>query len=206
MRSWPHAGIHFTWWSIASSAASRSVLSPEPLSPAAISRFTVQADEPLRRRQEDDRVVAAPAVRVLVRERLAMPEPAALLERLLDLRVGVEHALAAEELDRVEEVSGRPDRRVDLEAVLHAGVEVVGAVARRRVHRARARLERHVLAEHAERVARRRADAGSGCASSSRALHPRDRPAEGAARRPAATVGASASATMTARPSTSYAA
>ena len=92
-------------------------------------RLAVQAHEPLRRGQEDHRVVAAPAVRVLVRERLPVPEPAALVQRLLDLRVGVEHALAAEQLHRVEEVAAGSDRRVDLEAVLHAGQEVVRAVA-----------------------------------------------------------------------------
>ena len=45
---------------------------------------------------------------------------AAFLERRLDVRVGVEHALAAEQLDRVEEMPRRADRRVDLQAVLHA--------------------------------------------------------------------------------------
>ena len=69
-----------------------------------------------------------------------MPEPAALLQRFLDVRVRVEHALAAEQLDRVEEVAARADRRVDLEPVLHAGVEVVAAVAGRGVDRARALL------------------------------------------------------------------
>ena len=47
-----------------------------------------------------------------------------------------------------------PDRRVDLEAVAHAGVEVVRAVARRRVDRAGAGVERDVVAQHAERDAR----------------------------------------------------
>ena len=72
-------------------------------------RLAVHAHEPLRRGEEDHRVVAAPAVRVLVRERLAVPEPAALVQRLLDLRVGVEHALAAEELARCRG-SARPVR------------------------------------------------------------------------------------------------
>ena len=61
-----------------------------------------------------------------------------------------------------------PDRRVDLEPVAHARVEVVGAVARRRVHRARAGVERDVVAQHAERDRARRADAGSGCARAAR--------------------------------------
>ena len=41
--------------------------------------------------------------------------------------------------------------------------EVVGAVPGRGVHGARARFERHVVAEHAERIAARTADGGSGC-------------------------------------------
>ena len=205
MRSWPHAGIHFTSWSIGvERRLAQRARAPCRLRPDR--RVAVHPDEPLRRREEDDRVVAAPAVRVLMRERLAVPEPAALLERLLDLRVRVEHALAAEELDGVEEVARRPDRRVDLEAVLHAGVEVVGAVARRRVHRAGAGVERDVVAEHAERVARRTADAGSGCPRARSPFIRATGAPNGAADRRRRPLGASASATITARPSTSYAA
>ena len=177
MRSWPQAGIHFTSWSIGVERRLRAASCGSCRHRTRNRRFAVHADEPLRRRQEDDRIVAAPAVRVLMRERLAMPQPAALLQRLFDLRVRVEHALPAEQLDGVEEMAGRADRRVDLEAVLHAGVEVVGAVARRRVHGARARVERDVVAEHAERVARveRMPEAD---ALELRALHPRDGVAE----------------------------
>ena len=71
-------------------------------------------------------------------ERLAMPQSSALLQRRLDVRVRVEHPLTGEQLDRVEEMAAGSDRRVDLEAIPHAGVEVVGAVTRRGVHRARA--------------------------------------------------------------------
>ncbi len=117
--------------------------------------------------------MAAPAVRVLMRERLAMPEPAAFLQRLFDLRVRVEHTLAAEELDVLVEVPARSDRRVDLEAVAQARVEVVRAVAGRRVNRASARVERDVLAEHADGIAliKRMAEAD---AFEVRALHLRD--------------------------------
>ncbi len=104
-----------------------------------------------RRREEDHRVVTAPAMRVLMRERFPMPQASALRERLDDLRVGIEHALAAEQLHGFEEVPGRSDRRVDLESVLHAGVEVVGAVTRRSVDGPGARVERDVVTEHAER-------------------------------------------------------
>ena len=98
-RSSPHAGSHETC------LTASSALSAQP--------GAVHRHEPLRRGQEDHRVVAAPAVRVRVLERLAVPEPAAFGQRLLDLRVGVEHALAAEQLDVVEEVAAaaRPARR-----------------------------------------------------------------------------------------------
>jgi len=92
-------------------------------------------------------------VGIRVLDALAVPEPAARRERLLDLRIGVEHALAAEELHGFEEVASRSDRRVDLETVLHAGEEVVGPVTGRRVDGAGALLERHVVAEHGQRVA-----------------------------------------------------
>ena len=75
------------------------------------------------------------------------------MQRLFDLRVGVEDALAAEQLHGVEEVAARADGRVDLEAVPLAGQEVVGAVAGRGVDDTRALLERDVIAEHANRVA-----------------------------------------------------
>ena len=59
-----------------------------------------------------------------------------------------------EQLDRLVEVAAGVERRVDLEAVPHAGLVVVGAVAGRRVHGAGAGFERDVVAEHAERIAR----------------------------------------------------
>src|SRR6185436_16070310 len=80
-----------------------------------------------------------------------MPQPPALLQRFGNLRVGVEDTLAAEELHGIEEVAGRADRRVDLEAVAHAGFEVVRAVPRRGMHRARAGFERDVVPEHTGR-------------------------------------------------------
>src|SRR5260221_9751571 len=97
--------------------------------------------------------MAAPAVRVLVRERRAMPQAAALFERPLDVRVGIEHPLTGKQLHRVVEVSARPDRRVDLEAVLEAGGEVVSAVSRSRMDRAGAGVERDGLPENPDRVA-----------------------------------------------------
>ena len=129
----------------------------------------------------------------------AVPEPAALVQRLLDVRVGVEHALAAEQLDGVEEVPARTDRRVDVEAVLHAGQEVVGAMAGRGVDGARALLERDVVGEHADRIAlvERMPEPD---ALELLALHPRERAIERPADRLGRRVSASPSATITARP------
>src|SRR5262245_15399037 len=112
-----------------------------------------------------------------MRQRLAMPEPAALPQRFFDSRVRVEHPLTAEKLDVVVEMPAWPDGSVDLEAVTQAGVEVVSPVARRRVDGARARVERDVLAQHADGVAlvQRMPEAD---AFEIRALHLRDRPGE----------------------------
>ena len=111
-------------------------------------------------------------------------------------------ACPANRLDRVEEVAARPDRRVDLEAVLHAGQEVVGAVARRGVHRAGALLERDVVGQHADRIAVVERMPERRCL---RAARPSSaRPAiERAADRLRPRARASPSATITARPSTS---
>src|SRR5690606_27501290 len=107
-------------------------------------RLAVETDEPLRGGQEDHGVVAAPAVRILVRDRVAVPQPAALVQRLLDVRIGVEDTLAREQADAVEEMSAGADGRVDVEPVPDAREEVVGAMSRRRVDGARALLERDV--------------------------------------------------------------
>jgi hypothetical protein len=114
-------------------------------------RIAVEPDEPLGRREKNHRVVAPPAVRILMREIGAMPQLAALGERRLDVRVGIEHALAGEHVHRLEEAAARAHRRVDLEPVAHAGREVVGAVSRRGVHRTGSGVERDVIGEHAER-------------------------------------------------------
>ena len=78
----------------------------------------IHGDEPLRGRQENDRVVAAPAVWIGVMERFAVPEASALFEGSLHVRVRVEDALPAEQLDVLKEVTSGPDGRVDLEPYL----------------------------------------------------------------------------------------
>ncbi len=80
----------------------------------------VHRDEPLCGRQEDDRVVAAPAMRIRVVEGLPVPEPPTVEQSPFDGGVGVEDACSAEELDVLQEVAARPDRGIDLQAVLHA--------------------------------------------------------------------------------------
>ena len=116
-------------------------------------RLAVHPHEPLRRRQEDDGVVAAPAVRVAVLVRLVVPEPAAIAQRLDDGRIGLEHLLAREQLHVVGEAAVRADRRVDLEAVLHAGEVVVRAMTGCGVDGARALFERDVVRQHGQRRA-----------------------------------------------------
>src|SRR5688500_19760640 len=92
-------------------------------------------------------------MRVLVRKRLAVPQPAALVQRLLDVRVRLEHLLSAKELDRVEKMPAGTDRRVDVEAVLHPGQVVVRAMSWRGMDRARSLVERDVVGEHGDRIA-----------------------------------------------------
>ena len=92
-------------------------------------------------------------MRVLVRERVVVPQASAVVEGLDDGGVRLEHLLAREQAHIVGESAVGSDRRVDLQAVLAAGQEVVGAMAGRGVHGPGALLERHVIAQHAERVA-----------------------------------------------------
>ena len=86
-------------------------------------------------------------------DRCAREEPAALGERRLDDRVGLEHLEAGHKTDIGKKPAVAADGRVELEAVPHAGGEVVGAMARRRVDGARALFERDVGRQHAQRLA-----------------------------------------------------
>ena len=129
-------------------------------------------------------------------ERLAVPQPAARGQRFLDLRVGVEHAQAAEERDLVEEVPARAHRRVDVEAVAHARARSRRTRGPARCGRRRCpgRASRSRPARRASRA--RRAGAGS---AGPRARAPScgrpGRPSVTPVRR--STSGASASATIT---------
>ena len=119
--------------------------------PAQVS--AVERDEPLRGGEEDDRVVAAPAVRVGVLDLGPLPEPAALGQSRLHVRVRLEDPHSTEQLHVGREAAARPDRRVHVEAVLHPRVEVVGAVARGGVDGAGALVEGDVVGQDGNRVA-----------------------------------------------------
>jgi hypothetical protein len=91
MRSWPHAGVPASPCRSLRSRSWRKVVSePSARSPA------FPADEPLLGGAEDDRLVAAPAVRVGVLNFVPAQQRAALFEQLDDERVGGEDFLAVE--------------------------------------------------------------------------------------------------------------
>ena len=82
-----------------------------------------------------------------------LDEGALLAQQLDDERVRVPHALAGEALDLGQEAAALVDRAVDVEPVADARQVVVPAVAGRRVDDAGAGVERHVVGQHAGRVA-----------------------------------------------------
>ena len=84
------------------------------------SRFAVHADKPLRRRQEDARMMAAPAVRVLMGDIGAMPQPGAFFQFSFNRGIRVEDALPAKQVDGVEEMAGGADGRQRVETVFSA--------------------------------------------------------------------------------------
>ena len=122
----------------------------------------VHGDEPLRRVAEDDGLLGAPGVRVLVLEAAAGDQRVGLRECLDDRVVGValvavllEHALALEAGGVAGEsavgVDGEGDVRADaardqVGLIGHPNLEVVAAVAGRRVHEAGAVLVGDVIA------------------------------------------------------------
>ena len=120
---------------------------------SAFAQLAFHADEPLLRGAEDYRLVAAPAVRIAVLNVLAPHQHAASLQQSDDRLVGhadlqalvlrqpvVQHA-------RLVHVAG------GVQPVLHASVEVIRAVRRSGVHRARARVHGHVVGHHAKHIA-----------------------------------------------------
>ena len=123
----------------------------------------VHGDEPLRCVAEDHRRLGAPRVRIGVADAARGHKLARLVERLDHVAVGVApHAfgrvdLAAGEQRHVRIVAAVLGHRVGhFHAVGHAQLVVVGAVARRDMHEARAGIRRHEAAgqqAHVELVA-----------------------------------------------------
>ena len=149
---------------------------------------------------EDHRLVAAPAVRVAECAKSSRCHSRPRLgERRFDLRVGLPDLQVRRSARRVVgEAAGVVDRRVDLEPVLDAG-DVVSAPWPGAVWTAPVPgLERHVVGEHAERVAIEERMPEDRAAPSPR---PGTSPAACRTSRPvlAATAAASSAATMTAR-------
>ena len=107
----------------------------------------LHADEPLRGCTEDHRGLVTPAMRVAVTAGLVVQQRALLRQHLDHVRIRVEDFLAGEERRRRQEPPVAADRVIDQQAVLAADDEVLLAMARSRVHRARAAVERDVLAE-----------------------------------------------------------
>ena len=113
----------------------------------------VERDEPLFGGPEDDRLLAAPAMRVGVGD-LRFPEQAAVGSHVgRDARVGLENLEPGVTRDLGGEPAVVVDGRVDVDAVGDAGQVVVVAVSRCRVDGARAVLEGDIFAEDQERVA-----------------------------------------------------
>ena len=97
----------------------------------------VHAHEPLRRGAVDHRALVAPAVRVAVRQRAGGHQPAGIAQRVDDLRHRLPDVQTAEqrEVGRIAAVAlHRVEDVLDLQAMSDAGVEVIQAVGRRRVH------------------------------------------------------------------------
>ena len=146
MRSWPHDGIHFTL-------------------AISLKRFlaqvvVIQFDEPLLGGAENHRIVAAPAMRVAVRDLSFADQHAFAAHQFDDQWIRFEYGFAFVFRQAFHEAAFVVLRRVSFEIIFLAGAEVVDAVARSGVHDAAALIERHVIGEHSrngivqERVAK----------------------------------------------------
>ncbi len=98
-------------------------------------------------------MLAAPTMRVRVRERLGREQAPGGTQVLDDTRIGIEDAHAAELCDLGKEAARVVDGRVDVEVIAASDVVILLAMTGRGVHQAGAGLERHVLAENEQRIA-----------------------------------------------------
>ncbi len=79
--------------------------------------------------------------------RLALQQPAVLPQHFDDVRIGVEHLLPGEQRRRGQKAAIPADRVFDLQVVTATHDIVIQTVPRCRVHRARAGIERDVIAQ-----------------------------------------------------------
>ena len=108
----------------------------------------IESDEPLLGGAENHGIVAAPAVRIAVREFLFADEHAALLQQLDDRSIRLEDRLAFVLGQAFGEAAFVILRRVGFEVVFLASVEIFGAVARRGMNDSAALIERDVIGEN----------------------------------------------------------
>src|SRR5262249_55246552 len=105
-----------------------------------------EIDEPLFGRPEDDRLVAAPAVRVLVVKALVFVDEGPRRRGVGDdFLAGLQDLLACVLRNSVREAAGVVDRREDREALPLAGPEIVFSVPGGRVDEASAGVHRDVV-------------------------------------------------------------
>ena len=105
----------------------------------------VDGDEPVVRESEDERGVAAPAVRIRVREQAGFDEEAGLAEPPDDLIRGLGRREAVEPAVVVVETARLVDRRENRQVVHARKLEVLAAGAGRDVHDPGPLVHRHVL-------------------------------------------------------------
>ena len=106
------------------------------------------ADEPLRSRAKNHRRLVAPAMRIGVMIGLVLQQAAILVQHLDDMRIGVEHLLARKQRRRRQESAVAAHRIFDFQAVAAAHDVVIQAMPGRGMHRARAGVESHMIAQH----------------------------------------------------------
>src|SRR5271169_7237865 len=108
----------------------------------------IDTHEPLFGGEENQRILAAPAMRIAVRELERMEQRAGRTQFLDDRVVGLENILAYPLAAVGGELAGRVDRRKRLEPVLRADHEIFVAMSGRGMHEAGAGVGRNMVAVH----------------------------------------------------------
>ena len=109
----------------------------------------VDRDEPLLGRAEDHRLLAPPAVRIAVRERLLVEEMAGFSQLLHDHGIGGEDLLAGQPVRGIRREAPRlVDRAQDGKPVRPAGLVVFRTMPGGGVHQPGAVLDADILGQH----------------------------------------------------------